>query len=223
MKTIVSFFTIIGMIFFWACSKDENKSRETFKDTGTLFVSGGLYDCPYQIIMDDSSVFHPFNREVLTPFKSGQLLNFSYQLAPESTACNGTTGITILEVKLTRCLPYVDLYFYNSDSLKNDPINVVEAFIENDCLILELNYSGCTTDQPIDLSRIHPSCGTPPLPPPTFFINHNSRNESCEMLVTKTLSYDLTPLRDEGNNVDFVVHYSISETEVESLNFTYTY
>lgn len=213
---IISFTVLIGIL---SCNKNED---ETLYSTGIVIASGGLYDCPYQIILDDDSHLYPVNNEVLIPFKSGQQISFSYKLVNDST-CSIATSIEIIELESMDCLAYADLYFYNYDSLKNDPITLINANIENDCFILELSYSGCTTDHPIDLSRSHPSCGTPPLPPPTFFINHDSRDEKCKMLVTKSLSFDLTPLKDEGNDVEFNVYYSATDTEVKSLNFTYSY
>lgn len=211
--------SIVLLTITVACEKDK---LEPLFATGTVLASGGLYDCPYQIILDNESHFYPINNEVLIRYKSGEQISFTYQLVDDST-CSQATSIELLEVEPFSCMPYVDLYFFNYDSLKSDPITLNDAYIENDCLVLEISYGGCTTDHPIDLSLSHPSCGTPPLPPPTFFINHDSRDEFCEMLVEKTLSYDLTPLREEGNNVDFMLHYTNSNNEIEALSFTYQY
>jgi len=122
------------------------------------------------------------------------------------------------------CKAYTDLYFNNYDSLKNDPITVDTLFVDGDCLKMKVNYGGCTTDHPIDLAYMHPSCGTPPLPPPTFWIRHDSRGELCKMLVTNELSFDLTPLRDENENqVIFWVYWNNNSNEAASKELIYSY
>lgn len=122
------------------------------------------------------------------------------------------------------CNPYVDLYFNNYDSLKTDPIQLVEYKVNGDCLELTVSYGGCTQDHPIDLAYMHPWCGTPPLPPPTFEIRHDSKGEMCKMLVTETRKFDLTPLRNpDSTKISFVVSYPIDSTTYNSVNLVYNY
>ncbi|HKJ43126.1 MAG TPA: NigD-like C-terminal domain-containing protein [Sunxiuqinia sp.] len=92
---------------------------------------------------------------------------------------------------------YVILNASNYDSLQNDPVKINEVHIEKDTLIINLSYSGGCEDHIIDLARLMPWCGTPPLPPPTFEIRHNSKGDLCEAWITQTLKYDISPLQDE--------------------------
>lgn len=92
---------------------------------------------------------------------------------------------------------YILLGMSNYDSLKNDPVKINNAYIEEDTLVVNLNYSGGCQDHIIDLARLMPWCGTPPLPPPTFEIRHNSNDDLCEAWITQTLKYNISPLKDE--------------------------
>lgn len=129
-----------------------------------------------------------------------------------------------LEVENNGCKPYTDLFFFNYDSLKSDPINVISMDVVDDCLQMKVSYGGCTTDHPINLAYMHPECGTPPLPPPTFEIKHDSRGELCKMLVTNDLSFDLTPLRmNNVNEVAFSVYWHTDNENISSKDFIYNY
>jgi len=129
-----------------------------------------------------------------------------------------------LKSESLECKAYTNLYFSNYDSLESDPITVDTLFVDGDCLKIKVNYGGCTTDHPVDLAYIYPKCGTPPLPPPTFEIRHDSRGELCKMLVTNELSFDLAPLRTEGKgDVVFWVSWNNNSNEMASKELTYTY
>jgi hypothetical protein len=135
-------------------------------------------------------------------------------------ACNENK----LEVENSGCIPYTDLYFFNYDSLKSDPINVISMDVVGDCLQMKVSYAGCTRDHPIELAYMHPECGTPPLPPPTFEIRHDSQGELCKMLVTNQLSFDLTPLQsDAANEVTFTVYWPADGDSIKSVDLLYKY
>jgi hypothetical protein len=122
------------------------------------------------------------------------------------------------------CNPYVDLYFFNYDSLKRDPIYLQAYKVNGDCLELTVSYGGCTTGHTIDLAYMHPSCGTPPLPPPTFEIRHDSKGELCKMLVTETLKFDLTPLQNpDSSKISFIVFYPVDSINFATVDLEYRY
>ena len=129
-----------------------------------------------------------------------------------------------LDIENNNCKAYTDLNFSNYDSLKSDPINVASIEVVGDCLQMKVTYGGCTTNHPIDLAYIHPWCGTPPIPPPTFEIKHDSRGELCKMMVTNNLSFDLSPLQtDSTTEVLFTVFWHTESDSVKSINLKYKY
>jgi hypothetical protein len=95
---------------------------------------------------------------------------------------------------------YVDLNVSNYDSLANDPVKINSVKIEGDYLVVNLSYGGGCKEHVIDLARMHPWCGTPPLPPPTFEIRHNANEDPCEAWFTETFKFDLSPLKEEGES-----------------------
>jgi hypothetical protein len=131
------------------------------------------------------------------------------------------------EMRLTAnsdCLPYIDLNFSNYDSLKTDPIALINAKIEGDCLKLTLQYGGGCKEHKVDLALIHPWCGTPPLPPPTFEIRHDSNDDHCKALITEDYSFDISGIKEPGKTkVDFILSVRISSGIVDSKTYTYSY
>jgi hypothetical protein len=105
-----------------------------------------------------------------------------------------------LQVQATDVKEYVDLNFSNYDSLKNDPVTINAVKVEGDLLIVNLSYGGGCKEHIIDLARVHPWCGTPPLPPPSFQIRHDANNDACEAWITETLQFDISRLRESGES-----------------------
>jgi len=122
------------------------------------------------------------------------------------------------------CQKFVELNYSNYDSLKTDPLNILAVKIEGDCLQLTLQFSGGCKEHKVDLALILPECGTPPLPPPTFEIRHNANNDSCEALITKEYSFDISGIRAQGKNkTDFILTVKNSSGVISSTTYTYNY
>lgn len=122
------------------------------------------------------------------------------------------------------CSDYVELNYSNYSSLSTDPITIIEAKVDGDCLVLTLQYGGGCKEHQVDLALIQPECGTPPLPPPTFEIRHNANGDACKALVTKDYSFDISGIREEGKNkIDFILGIGSSTGISNSNTYTYTY
>lgn len=122
------------------------------------------------------------------------------------------------------CQQYVDMNFSNYDSLRTDPITVIDAQVEGDCLKLTLQYGGGCEVHQVDLALIQPWCGTPPLPPPTFEIRHDSNDDLCYALITKDYSFDISRIREQGKtSVDFILAFKSSSGIIASKTYTYSY
>lgn len=122
------------------------------------------------------------------------------------------------------CPDYVELNYSNYNSLSTDPITIIRAKVDGDCLVLTLQYGGGCKEHQIDLALIRPECGTPPLPPPTFEIRHNANGDACKALVTKDYSFDISGIREEGKNkIDFILEVGSANGISNSNTYTYTY
>lgn len=125
---------------------------------------------------------------------------------------------------LNNCPKYKELYYLESASLKTDPINVMDAKIEDDCLRLTLQYGGGCREHEVDLILVVPECATPPFPPPAFLISHDANGDLCEAWITKEVSFDISGLQEEGKSkTDFVLTARNAEGEVGSTTYTYAY
>lgn len=122
------------------------------------------------------------------------------------------------------CPKYKELYYLNQDSLKTDPINVLDVKIEGDCLRLTLQYGGGCREHEVDLVLMIPECGTPPLPPPDFRISHDANGDVCKALITQEYSFDISGIRQEGQSkTDFVLNARNASGEMISTTHTYNY
>jgi hypothetical protein len=122
------------------------------------------------------------------------------------------------------CFDYVELNYSNYSSLSTDPITIIEAKVDGDCLKLTLQYGGGCKEHQVDLALIQPDCGTPPLPPPTFEIRHNANGDACKALVTKDYSFDISGIREEGKNkIDFIISQPNSSGETNQTKYIYNY
>lgn len=122
------------------------------------------------------------------------------------------------------CPKYKEVGYMNQDSLKTDPINVLDVKIVGDCLQLTLQYGGGCKEHEVDLVLMLPECATPPLPPPDFRISHNAHGDACKALITKEYSFDLSGIRQEGKSkTDFILNARNAGGEMTSTTYTYNY
>jgi hypothetical protein len=122
------------------------------------------------------------------------------------------------------CTSFKVISFLKYDSLKSDPITLVDATIEGDCLKLTLRYGGGCEEHQVDLALILPECGTPPLPPPTFEIRHDAKGDVCKALITKEYSFDLSGIREVGKSkTEFILVTKDSSGTASSKTYIYSY
>lgn len=127
-------------------------------------------------------------------------------------------------IQQTDCTRYKEISFLNYDSLKSDPITLINATVEGDCLKLTLQYGGGCEEHQVDLALILPECGTPPLPPPTFEIRHNSKGDACKALITKEYSFDLSGIREDGKSeTKFILISKDSSGVLSTKTYNYSY
>lgn len=130
----------------------------------------------------------------------------------------------IIVSETTDCPKYVELNYSNYNSLSTDPISIISAKVDGDCLKLTLQYGGGCKEHQVDLALIQPECGTPPLPPPTFEIRHNANGDVCKALVTKEYSFNISGIREEGKNkTNFILGIGSSSGITSTNTYTYMY
>ena len=134
--------------------------------------------------------------------------------------CACTEQSQVVQIAPTDCQKYVELNYSNYDSLKTDQLTVQAVNIEGDCLVLTLQYGGGCKEHQVNLALIQPQCGTPPLPPPTFEIQHDSYDDPCKALITKDYSFDISGIREPGKSkTDFILAVKNSSGVISSTTY----
>lgn len=192
MKKVLLFVFAVAILI--ACNDDNSDDASVLEAFGTVITADGVT----KIVLDNGETVFPANASDFD-MQADTRVKIEYKVLLNRSDNSGT-DCTILNVERVECKSYVDLYFYNIDSLKRDPVKINEVSLDDDCLVVNLSYGGGCEDHIVDLARIHPSCGTPPLPPPTFEIRHDSKDDPCDAWLTETHSFDLSSLTDEFKN-----------------------
>ncbi len=209
MKQIIIILLFFSILFV-GCQQDE---EITFQETGVVVDYAGDENCGFVIELDNGNLIQPLYYPEEFTFAHGQYIFVEYvELINVIPGCDIGTACEIKYAEELSCASYVDLYFNNYDSLARDPVYIHEAFVDGNCLQIKLSYSGGCQEHTIDLARMHPWCGTPPLPPPTFEIRHNANGDLCEAYFTKEFRFDLTTLKEEGET-EFVLTAKLSNGE----------
>jgi len=103
-------------------------------------------------------------------------------------------------------------------TLKSDPINIVEAKIEGNELVLKVGYSGGCQEHTFDL--VGSSFISKSLPPiRNFKLIHNSNGDKCKMMVSKEIKFDISEFsytKSEGSII-----YLQSDQVKEMLTYVY--
>lgn len=215
MKQIIIILLFFSILFV-GCQQDE---EIIFHETGVVVDYAGTGNCGFVIELDNGNQIQPLYYPEGFTFTNGQRVLVEYvELLNVISGCDRGTSCEIKSVEELSCASFVDLYANNYDSLARDPVYIHEAFVDGSCLQIKLSYSGGCREHTVDLARIHPWCGTPPLPPPTFEIRHNANNDLCEAYFTKEFRFDISKLIEEGET-EFVLTAKLTNGEYYNKTF----
>lgn len=84
---------------------------------------------------------------------------------------------------------------YSTDPRYRDPVNITDARIHGDRLELTVQFSGGCKEHQFFLYGWKGFSKSKPMQA-DLFLSHNANNDSCEALLTGTLGFDLTPLKE---------------------------
>jgi len=212
------FLLLLFAIFFTACNKED---EITYMDSGTVINYAGAGNCGYIIELDNGSKIQPLFFPAGFVFSEGQRVLVEYrEMQNVISGCDRGIASELIYVEELSCTPYIDLYFDNYDSLARDPIYLNDAFVDGNCLQINISYSGGCKDHTVDLALMHPWIdGSSSVP--TFEIKHNANGDMCEAIFTKEMRFDLTPLILEGTT-EIVLTAKLVNGEIYNQIFTLT-
>ncbi len=193
----------------------------TYPFSGTV-VDMSLDGCGKAIQLLDNSYFIPVSWPDDFELTAGMPVEFDYMLTAALGTCMAGEMIDVTCIRELGCFPIrdFDLNDFNSPDF-DDEVSIVRSEVQGDCLVLEVTFAGGCADHDFRLSQVHPTCGTPPLPPPTLMLEHEAHGDPCEALLTKKLSFDLTKIRETtGNQTNFIL---VSRSGRFNLPLIYNY
>jgi len=83
-----------------------------------------------------------------------------------------------------------------TDMWPNDPFTLLSTDVSGDTLIVEVQYSGGCVEH--DFKLVCYGSWMESLPVQVgILLSHNAHDDNCDAVITKTLRFDLTPLRVE--------------------------
>jgi hypothetical protein len=92
-------------------------------------------------------------------------------------------------------LAVVDIQKYNDRSLQDSILNIIEdPIISNNCLALQIGYSGCNNKHVLDL--VGDGSIAESLPVQTNFRIMDNNPQLCDAYFTDTYYFDLSPLKE---------------------------
>lgn len=189
---------------------------------GTIYDYTGLSGCGFVIRTDNGETMEIV--EVVPNFtlEDGMRVKFSYTDLLQASICMVGKTIRIDCITEVKCDPITD-NFTHYDYLK-DPVNINKVYIMDDCLKINLTYSGGCEEHDFKLVRYYPTCGTPPIDRSIrIALSHDSKDDMCDALIGKELSFDLSSLRDSTkNSVEFFLNIeTYNGTKNYTLNYNY--
>jgi len=215
----ISYLFFLLTIYLAACHNDEDEIL--LQDTGIVVDYAGAGNCGYVIELENGSKIQPMYYPSGFVFSAGQRVLVEYtELHNIESPCGRGIASDVKYIEELNCTPYLDLYFSNYDSLARDPVFIREAFIDGNCLQIQLSYTGGCEEHTIELAYMHPWTASSSSVP-TFEIRHNANDDMCEAFFTKDFRFDLSPLILAGKK-EFVLTAKLTNGEVYNEIFDLT-
>jgi len=205
------FILIFPVLFFISCqdlpvSNDFDNQTQTAMIfwTGDIAVDG----CGWIIKIGDKE-YHPDSLPAAFQIDSF-IVDILYDIDTLRFVCGlGGVDLPVLKIKSISkhsefCAP-ITINAAPYTSYPNDDVTVQSIFIKDNCLKLKIQYSGGCKNHIFRLVCNIPKCGTPPQPPMTLTLSHDANNDACEALITKDISFDLTPLRNQDSSSVWII------------------
>jgi hypothetical protein len=207
LNNLISVVAILSLLFFLQeCDRLENNGFHEPETThGVIRDFSNIDGCGLVIELDDGTIIVPYLLDKSLMFADGQEVEFTYKELPDMDyECTAGLIAEITGLEMAGCSPIILLQRVDNtpaySSLVADPFSILNVKIENDCLKITLSYSGgCEIHEFIMAYNELPHFG---IYSGTLTLSHNAHGDMCEALITKTISYDLSPLqKDESNMV----------------------
>ncbi len=219
------FLFVLGAGLFASCSDSED-----YYSLDDVWISMGMVQQPDST--GESFFIITDNRDTLIPLASNvpyletnnqQRVFVNYTILGDANTTGTKFWVKInnlQEVLLKNLLPLTP---ENSDSLGDDPIHVVDAWLSAGCFLnLDLAFPGGETVHWVNMVyTAFPLSGAES--PVELELRHNERNDTLNFPLRAIVTFDLSALQQIGNDtVEFVVRYQNLDGVMKNFSGTFT-
>lgn len=153
------------------------------------------------IQMEDGTQFEPVNQEAFTGFSAGETVMFSYNTVETfQMTCSGAAAVQLTCITRLGCPPPppseckpIVIGDDPHTMPTNYPVNVLNAYIDGNCLKLKVGFSGCDANtERINMMWDGMFSG---LVAEANLVLVDNDPQMCNAYFTKEVSFDLSPLK----------------------------
>ncbi len=224
MRIIISISLILLFTNFSGCEKEDPLISGEVE--GIVKDYTGLDGCGFIIELTNGEKLEPAQMaDTGFVFYDGQRVVLTYtELTDMASICMVGKIVRIETIRETGCMKIQQLNIGCSwDDLPDDPFAVNSVTIKDDCLEISLSYGGGCEAHVFTMYLMPNRCGTPPVPPPSLVLCHESNGDMCEAYITETVSFSLTTLQSLGGNpITFSLSLNFDGSDFYR-EFTYKY
>lgn len=210
-------------------SRCDKLADETFTSPDTVHgVVKYLCDssgCTLVIQLDDSTIIVPYQLDTTISLAEGQEVEVAYSEIPvNDTSRDNGIAANVTWLEQVGCGPIILVkpeVTYVSNKLPSDPFTINGAKINGDCLEILLSFGGgCKAHEFVmtyqKLPNFDKYSGQ-------LILGHNSHGDMCEAYITQTVSFDLSPLKEQDKDMIRLVLIKEGDKEGYKLIIDYYY
>ncbi len=206
MKTFMIIFITfaISMITLESCEvvpspSDDSNTKCEF--TGTVHDYTGLDGCGFIIELDNGEKLEPAVIEDESfELEDGQRVSLSYEPIEAASFCMVGKVVKITCITDISCESMLIAEDNPSADYPDDPFTIKSAKVNGDCFEVTVGYSGGCEEHELKLVNFKPKT-TQAEVSADLRLTHNSFGDMCEAYITRTVAFDLTPLRIPGQEL----------------------
>jgi hypothetical protein len=221
-RTLLFLAIVVTVLLAFSCSEKEKLDVDVKNYNGVVVDYSDLDGCGLIIELDNGDKINPII--INTPnldLEDGQNVEISYEAIDTiATACMVGINAIVTFHNISDCDSI--LFDHTYDTLPRDEFVINYAKIEDDCLEINVSYSGGCKDHEFILAKIDPWCGTPPIPPTTLELRHNANNDMCEAYLTNSVFFNLIPLQmQDSTSTQIILITNIDDNYSDTLTYNY--
>jgi len=220
-KTLALLAIIVLVLLAISCNEKSNEITSS-QYSGVVKDYSELDGCGYIIELENGDKINPvIINNANIELQEGDSVEIIYEIIDSiASICMIGENAVVTFLNLNECDDILNMVDY--DPFPRDTFEINFARIENDCIEINVSYSGGCEDHNFYLAKIDPWCGTPPIPPTTLELRHNANNDMCEAYLTNSVFFDLTPLRlNDSVKMQIILITNLNDNYSKELTYNY--